>query len=73
MKRAYNYFFGGVEPKSAEPTSPVISTVNADAVKSSKMVSEDEGLDTPPQTPGRAVQSGENGTRTPERQVLPGK
>lgn len=58
MRRAYNYFFGGVphpeQPPS--PTSPVVTEANAEAVRSPKgddKSARNVGVDTPPQTPAR--------------------
>lgn len=55
MRRAYNYFFGGVAPQEpASPTSPVVTEANVEAVKSTKPdEARDVGVDTPPQTPAR--------------------
>jgi hypothetical protein len=66
MRRAYNYFFGGVpQPEQPpSPTSPVVTEAHAEAVRSPK---DDDrsvrnvGVDTPPQTPAHeALQAAEN-------------
>jgi hypothetical protein len=56
MRRAYNYFFGGVpQPEQPpSPTSPVVTEAHAEAVKSPKdddKSARNVGVDTPPQTP----------------------
>ena len=55
MKRAYNYFFGGPAPvpATAEPATPAVTT---DATPPSKVESstQDNGVDTPPETPREA-------------------
>lgn len=54
MRRAYNYFFGGVTPQEPpSPTSPVVTEANVEAVKSTKNDDRDVGVDTPPQTPAQ--------------------
>lgn len=70
MKRAYNYFFGGVDPKTQQPpspTSPVTSPVNAEATttpaKDDANVAAAAGVQTPPDTPAQATHNGENGIR----------
>jgi hypothetical protein len=55
MKRAYNYFFGGPAPVPAT-ASPATPSVTTDATPPSKAEStqQDNGVDTPPETPREA-------------------
>ncbi|KAA8611846.1 hypothetical protein PtrV1_13722 [Pyrenophora tritici-repentis] len=53
MKRAYNYFFGGAAPlpAPAEPTSPLVTTDATPPTKAESIRQQDNGVDTPPETP----------------------